>query len=105
MTININTSCAKSFFKSVDIRSDPEAIEKFKTILVANGLAIAKNAAENARSRNRKTVSPQDFDENVKEGGNMEQAQQEQERPDDSDLEEEPEEDEEETEEADEDKD
>ena len=61
--MNFNTSLAKSFFKSANIRSDPAAIEKFKKIMIAKGTEIAKNAAENARVRMRKTVSVADLDE------------------------------------------
>jgi len=63
--MNINTSLAKAFFKENDIRSTPEAINKFKELLETAGLSIAKNAAENAKDRNRKTVSVLDFKESL----------------------------------------
>ena len=63
MNIRINTSCAKSFFKENDIRSEPDAVEKFKELLIVKGLEIAKAAANAAIKRNRKTVSVLDFEE------------------------------------------
>lgn len=62
MKINFNTSLAKGFFKEVGIRSSPEAIEKFKELVIAEGIKIANTAKTNAESRNRKTVDVQDLD-------------------------------------------
>ena len=61
--MNFNTSLTKSFFKENNIRSEPKAIEKFKKIMIAKGLELAKIAAENARKRHRKTVSEEDIEE------------------------------------------
>ena len=59
--MNINTSLCKAFFKSVDARSTPEAIQKFRELLEVAGTEIAQRAADNARLRKRKTVSIEDL--------------------------------------------
>lgn len=64
MKLNFNTSLAKGFFKEVGIRSSLEAIERFKVLVIAEGIKIANAAKNNAESRNRKTVDVQDL-ENV----------------------------------------
>jgi len=61
INININGKMCKDFFKAVDIRSSNEAIEEFRKRLKVAGLEIAKSAADNAKSRNRKTVDKSDF--------------------------------------------
>ena len=65
--MNINTSLCKSFFKSVDMRSTLESIQKFRELLEKAGLEIANRAKESAQQRNRKTIDAQDFDKTSSE--------------------------------------
>ncbi len=65
--MNINTSLCKSFFKSIDMRSTSESIQKFRELLEKAGLEIANKAKEFALKRNRKTIDTQDFDETSSE--------------------------------------
>lgn len=65
--IKMPFSMSKKFLISTGLRANPKAIKEFENRLREFATKLANEVAENTKSKNRKTIFLEDFDENAED--------------------------------------